>query len=49
MKLGNATCPKTELFYKNMISFPFHVWLSEKQINYMILALKKCINELKNN
>ncbi len=49
MKLGNATCPKTELFYKNMISFPFHVWLSEKQINYMILAVKKCIDELKNN
>lgn len=49
MHLGIASCPKTELFYKNMISFPFHVWLSDNQINYMILSIKKCINELKDN
>ena len=46
MNLGKASCPNTELFYKNMISFPFHVWLSDSQIKYMILSIKKCINDL---
>ena len=46
MGLGKAKCPNTELFYKNMISFPFHVWLSESQIKYMTSSIKKCISNL---
>ena len=46
MNLGKANCPNTELFYKNMISFPFHVWLNENQIKYMVSSIKKCIKSL---
>ena len=45
MSLGKAKCPVTENYYNNMISFPFHVWLKESQINYMIKCIKKCINK----
>ena len=44
-KLGfkKAKCPNTEIFYKNMISFPFHVWMPETQFNFMIKSLKKTL------
>tara|TARA_B100001057_G_C22871767_1_gene959310 strand:+ start:10932 stop:12134 length:1203 start_codon:yes stop_codon:yes gene_type:complete len=31
-------------FYNNMFSIPFHVWMSDKQLNYLISS---CRNELK--
>ena len=40
-------CPNTEKFFNNMISFPFHVWMTDKQFNYMILSVKKALIELK--
>ena len=40
---GKANCPNTEKFYNNMISFPFHIWLSNKDFNYMISSLKKTL------
>ena len=42
MGLKKANCPNTEKFYNNMISFPFHVWMSNKDFEYMI----KCVNEI---
>ena len=42
MGLSKAECPNTERFYNNMISFPFHVWMSSKDFNYMI----KCVNKV---
>ena len=45
---GNATCPNTEIFYDNMISFPFHVWMSKTEIRYMISSIKQCLLELQN-
>jgi perosamine synthetase len=44
--LGKASCPITEKFYKNMISFPFHMWMSNKQFIYIIESTKKAIKEL---
>ena len=44
MNLGKANCPNTEKYYNNMISFPFHVWLSDNQVNYMIKSIKSCID-----
>ena len=41
--LGKAKCPNTDKFYNNMISFPFHVWMSEKNFNYMIDSVKKTL------
>ncbi len=45
MNLGKANCPTTEKYYNNMISFPFHVWLTENKINYMIKSIKSCIDK----
>ncbi len=42
MGFSKAKCPNTEKFYNNMISFPFHIWMSDKDFNYMI----KCVNEV---
>ncbi len=38
----------TDLFFDNMISFPFHEWMSEKDFNYMIKSTHKAINTLIN-
>ena len=34
----------TDKFYNNMISFPFHVWMSEKNFDYMIDSVKKTLS-----
>jgi dTDP-4-amino-4,6-dideoxygalactose transaminase len=32
---GDANVPNTDLFYDNMISFPFQHWMSDEEIGYM--------------
>lgn len=44
---GDANCPNTDEFFDNMISFPFHVWMSESDFNYMIASTKKALEELR--
>jgi perosamine synthetase len=39
-------CPNTDTFYDNMISFPFHVWMSEADFNYLINSVEKVISIL---
>lgn len=43
----NVNCNFTEKFYDNMISFPFHVWMSEKKFNYLIQSTKKALKILR--
>ena len=43
MGLGKHNCPNTDEFYDNMISFPFHVWMSEKQFEYLKNSLIKSL------
>ena len=43
MGLGKHKCQNTEKFFNNMISFPFHIWMSDKQFNYMISSVKKVL------
>ena len=47
-KMGVLTqhCPNTDTFYDNMISFPFHVWMSEADFNYLINSVEKVISIL---
>ena len=45
---GNASCPNTNKFYNNMISFPFHVWMNEKKFDYLIKSIILSIKILKN-
>ena len=47
MGLGKHNCPNTEIFFKNMISFPFHIWMTDMEFKYMILSIKKTLIELK--
>ena len=43
---GNIKLKNTEFFYKNMISFPFNINLTKKQINYQIKSIRSSIKEL---
>jgi perosamine synthetase len=36
----------SDLFYDNMVSFPFHVWMKEKDFNYIIKCTKECLEKL---
>jgi len=36
-------CQNTEQFYNNMISFPFHVYMSQKEFSYMIKKVQESI------
>lgn len=46
MGLSKNNCPITDKFYDNMISFPFHIYMSEEKFNYMINSTKKAIEML---
>lgn len=48
-KMGHskARCPNTEIFFSNMISFPFHVWMSDKEFSYLIDSVNNVIKKLK--
>ena len=40
---GRANCPNTDLFFDNMISFPFHHWLSDADFDYMLVSTKEAM------
>jgi perosamine synthetase len=48
MGFGNAECPNTDDFFDNMISFPFHHWMTDEQFEYLIESTKKALKQLKN-
>jgi perosamine synthetase len=43
---GKANCPQTEKFFNNMISFPFHIWMSKKKFSYLVNSVKKAVIDL---
>ncbi len=45
--LGEADCPNTDEFFDNMISFPFHHWLSDEDFDYMLNSTKEVLKELR--
>jgi len=47
MGFGTANCPNTDKYYDNMISFPFHLWMSDEEFNYMINCTKKALLKLR--
>jgi len=47
MGLGKANCPHTDEFFDNMVSFPFHLWMSENDFDYMIDSTIKTLKELR--
>ena len=44
---GNADCPNTDNFFDNMISFPFHHWMSDDEFEYMLDATKDILESLR--
>ena len=49
MGLGKSNqCKNTDYFFDNMISFPFHVWMSDKEFNYLLQSTVKSLNILRN-
>ena len=43
---GDTDCPNTDEFFDNMISFPFHLWMSDDDFEYMINSTKKALQDL---
>jgi len=46
MGQGGKKLFNTEKFYNNMISFPFHIWMSDKEFNYLISSVKKALKKI---
>lgn len=44
---GNAHCPNTDHFFDNMVSFPFHHWMSEADRGYMVECTEKTLRKLR--
>ncbi len=42
----NVNLKNTDLFFDNMISFPFHEWMNDEDFNYMIKSTHSAIKEL---
>lgn len=40
---GDANVPNTDAFFDNMISLPFHHWLSDSDFEYMVESFKECL------
>ncbi len=39
-------CPNTDYYFDNMISFPFHLWMSMHDLDYIIASIKKIFQEI---
>ena len=46
MGIKKIKCKNTDKFYDNMISFPFHIWMTNKQFDYLIFSVKKSLINL---
>ena len=40
---SEANCPNTDLFFDNMVSFPFNHMMSDEDLDWMITATKRCL------
>jgi len=44
---GEADCPRTDVFFDTMVSFPFHAWMPDDQFEFMIEATRETLSELR--
>ena len=44
---GEANCPNTDRFFDNMVSFPFHHWMPEDEIDDIIECTQKTLDQLR--
>lgn len=40
---GEAECPNADNFFDSMVSFPFHHWLSEEDMNTLLLSTREVL------
>lgn len=45
--LEQADCPNTDAFFDNMVSFPFHHWLSDADLDYILESAKEVLDSLR--
>jgi len=43
---GGANCPNTDEFFDNMVSFPFHHYISNEDLALMEIAIRQVLREL---
>jgi len=46
---GKANVPHTDEFFDNMVSFPFHSWMSDEDFDYMIDSTVETLEYLRRN
>ena len=44
---GHAKCPNTDEYFDNMVSFPFHHWLSNENYDYLLKSTIEVLEDLK--
>jgi dTDP-4-amino-4,6-dideoxygalactose transaminase len=44
---GDSDCPQADLFFDNMVSFPFHHWLAEEDFNYMLQSTMEVLKDMR--
>ncbi|HVY68392.1 MAG TPA: DegT/DnrJ/EryC1/StrS family aminotransferase, partial [Verrucomicrobiae bacterium] len=44
---GEHDCPATDAFFDNMVSFPFHEWMSDEDFDYMIESTRQTAASLR--
>ena len=47
MGFGKAHCPQTDQHYDNMISFPFHHWISDQDFEYLMKSTVAALTTLR--
>ncbi len=46
---GKAHCPNTDHFFDNMVSFPFHHWMSDEDTDYLVESIIKTVEQLRHS
>ena len=44
---GEADCPNADEFFDNMVSFPFHHWMSNKDFDYLLPSVREVLQSLR--
>lgn len=47
MGYGNAAVPNTDIFFDNMLSFPFSIEMSDGDFEYLIISIRNAIKKLR--
>ena len=47
MGFGEHSCPDTDALFDNMISFPFHLWMTDADFDYLTQSTKQALTRLR--